>query len=462
MLSREQLAEERGAAPGDVAAVERFAGRYGLEVIEVDPPGRRVRLRGSASAMNEAFGVSLERFDHPEGAYRGYGGALQLPAELHGAVVAVLGLDDRPQARPKLRRSTAPATSYTPPEVAAAYGLPEGSSADGVWVGLIELGGGFVEADLTAYFDALGLATPEVEAVSVDGATNAPTGSADGPDGEVMLDIEIVGSVASGASIAVYFGPNTDQGFADAISAAVNDTTRNPAIVSISWGGPEDQYSSSSISAFEDVFTDAGLVGATVFVAAGDSGSSDGETDGLAHVDYPASSPQVVGCGGTTLQVADGEVTSEVVWDDQPSDGATGGGVSAVFPLPAWQDGVGVPPSANPGGAAGRGVPDVAADADPDTGYEVRVDGEDTVFGGTSAVAPLFAALSAIAVAQSGPLGFVNPTLYANESDDFRDITEGNNGAYSAAVGWDACTGLGSPVADALVATLVAKAGSTG
>jgi kumamolisin len=269
-----------------------------------------------------------------------------------------------------------------------------------------------------------------------------------------MLDVEVVGSVALGGSIAVYFAPNTDQGFADAISAAVHDTTHKPAVISISWGGPESTYTASATTAFEAALTDASLVGTTVFVAAGDSGSSDGVNDGLSHVDYPASSPQVTGCGGTRLEVDNGSIASEVVWDDLPSGGATGGGVSATFPLPPWQSAAHVPPSVNPGAAIGRGVPDVAADADPDTGYQVRVDGGDTVVGGTSAVAPLYAALTAIAVAKAGrPLGFLNPKLY-ELAGVFRDITVGNNGAYTAAVGWDACTGLGSPGAAALIEAL--------
>jgi kumamolisin len=228
-------------------------------------------------------------------------------------------------------------------------------------------------------------------------------------------------------------------------------------VISISWGGPESTYTAQAIAAFEATFTDASLSGTTVFVAAGDAGSSDGATDGLAHVDYPASSPQVVGCGGTRLQVTDGTVAAEVVWDDLPSGGATGGGVSATFPPPSWQASAGVPPSVNPGAALGRGVPDVAGDADPASGYQIRVDGTDTVVGGTSAVAPLYAALAAIAVARAAkPLGFINATLYALSDRGFRDITEGTNGAYSARAGWDPCTGLGSPKAAELLAALAA------
>lgn len=458
VLSRGELAEARGAEPAELDAVERFASEHRLDVIERDAPGRRLRLRGTVAAFRSAFGVELQRFDHPGGTYRGHVGPIMVPGSLADTVVAVLGLDDRPQAQMHLRhRRDESGVSYTPTAVGVAYGVPTGATAEGVCVALVELGGGFTLADLTTYFAALGSAVPDVEAVSVDGASNAPSGGSSGPDAEVMLDIEVVGAIAKGASIAVYFAPNTDQGFADAISAAVHDATRKPSVISISWGGPECTYTAQAIAAFEAAFTDASLSGTTVFVAAGDAGSSDGATDGLAHVDYPASSPQVVGCGGTRLQVTNETVAAEVVWDDLPSGGATGGGVSATFPPPSWQASAGVPPSVNPGAALGRGVPDVAGDADPASGYQIRVDGTDTVIGGTSAVAPLYAALAAIAVARAAkPLGFINATLYALSDRGFRDITEGTNGAYSARAGWDPCTGLGSPKAAELLAALAA------
>jgi kumamolisin len=257
----------------------------------------------------------------------------------------------------------------------------------------------------------------------------------------------------------VYFAPNTDQGFADAISAAVHDATRAPQIISISWGGPESSYTAQTVRVFEEALSDAASVGVTVFVAAGDNGSSDGVTDNRAHVDYPASSPQVVGCGGTHVSVLNGTISSEVVWNDLPAGGATGGGVSALFPVPPWQSSAHVPPSADAGTKVGRGVPDVAADADPDTGYQVRVDGTNLVVGGTSAVAPLYAGLTALCIAQAGrALGLINPQLYEYGDRVFNDITSGNNGAYRAGVGWDPCTGLGSPKAAAFIAELVGSA----
>ncbi len=218
IISRAELAERRGADPGELGAVEEYATGLGLEVVERDLAGRRLRLRGPASAMEAAFGVQLERFEHEHGSYRGHSGAVRLPGGLAGSVVAVLGLDDRPQAHTHFRPlTTQPAVSYTAVEVAAAYGAPASLSGKGVCVALIELGGGFTTADLAAYFTGLGLAVPTVEAVAVDGGSNSPTGDGSGPDAEVMLDIEVVGAVANGATVAVYFAPNTDQGFADAL-----------------------------------------------------------------------------------------------------------------------------------------------------------------------------------------------------------------------------------------------------
>jgi len=173
------------------------------------------------------------------------------------------------------------------------------------------------------------------------------------------------------------------------------------------------------------------------------------------HVDFPASSPHVLGCGGTKLVGSGTTITSEVVWNEtSANEGAGGGGVSTYFPLPAWQKNAKVPAPTTTGG--GRGVPDVAGDADPTTGYTIRVDGKTMVIGGTSAVAPLWAGLIALANAQNkASAGFINPTIYmAGAKKAFRDITQGNNGAFSAGPGWDACTGLGSPNAPALIAAL--------
>ena len=329
---------------------------------------------------------------------------------------------------------------------------------------MLSLGGGFTTSDLATYFSGLKISpAPTVVAVSVDGAQNAPTGDTSGPDTEVMLDIEVVGAVAPGAKIAVYFAPNSDAGFLDAINKAVMDTVNKNSVVSISWGGPESSWTAQSLQSYNSALQAAAAMGVSVCVACGDNGSTDGETDGLDHVDFPASSPYSLACGGTALHVSGGKISSEVVWNGLPNGGATGGGVSATFPLPSYQANANVPPSTNPKGFKGRGVPDVSGDADPATGYQVRADGSNFVVGGTSAVAPLWAGLIALFNQSTGKAaGFLHPTLYQNVGETggaFHDITSGNNGDYSAGPGWDACTGWGSPDGAALLKAL--SAGTT-
>jgi kumamolisin len=292
-----------------------------------------------------------------------------------------------------------------------------------------------------------------VTAVSVDGGQNQPGEDTDA-DAEVMLDIEVIGAVANGVSIVVYFAPNTDQGFVDAISTAVHDTTHKPSVVSVSWGQSEDSWTAQARTQMEQILTEGAALGVTVTVAAGDNGSTDSVTDGQQHVDFPASAPHALACGGTTLEASGTTINSEVVWND-PGDGATGGGVSRQFALPSYQSNARVPDNVDTG-APGRGVPDVAGDADPNTGYAIRVDGTDETIGGTSAVAPLWAGLIACLNQRLGsPVGFMQPRLYPLlGTDGFHDITSGNNGAYSAGPGWDACTGLGSPDGAALASEL--------
>ncbi len=451
-LSRAQFAKAHGADPAAVKQVAAFAAEFGLKAAAPAAGHRSLRLTGTAAAMSKAFGVTFAF----HGEFRTREGAILLPEALAPHVEAVLGLDNRPQAKAHFRVATPRATnvSYTPVQVAEAYGLAAGATATGQTIAILELGGGYRAADLKAYFRTLELVAPTVTAVSVDKGKNTP-GDANGADGEVMLDIEVCAAVAQGAKIVVYFAPNTDQGFIDAISAAVHDTTHKPSVLSISWGGPESSWTAQARTALDEACQSAAVLGVTITVAAGDNGSTDGGTGN--NVDFPASSPHVLACGGTKLVEAGGKISSEVVWNETAAnEGATGGGVSTAFALPSWQAGVGVP-------ASGRGVPDVAGDADPATGYTIRVDGQTAVIGGTSAVAPLWAALLAVVNSQrKATVGFVNPALYGAKGA-FRDITQGNNGAYAAKAGWDACTGLGSPDVPGLLKALApAAAGKKG
>ena len=440
-LTREEYATSYGADSKQIAAVEQFARDNGLTVAEASPARHTVVLSGTASQFSAAFGVTLRKYRAGDVTYRGREGSVSVPAELQDVVQAVLGLDNRPQAEPHVQPAAAPAVSYSPPQVASLYDFPTGLDGTGECIAIIELGGGYTQSDLDTYFQGLGLTTPTVNAISVDGGTNAPGQDA---DLEVNLDIDVAGSIAPKATLAVYFAPNTDQGFIDAVTTAVHDTTNKPSIISISWGGPESTWTSQAISGLNDACSTGATLGVTIFVASGDSGSSDGVTDGLPHVDFPASSPYVFGCGGTTLESSQGTITSEVAWSD------SGGGVSTSFPLPTRQSNSGVPLPTN-STTPGRGVPDVSGNADPNTGYNVRSGGQNSVVGGTSAVAPLWAGLFALINQKLGKAaGFANPTLYSlpgypGPNAAIRDITSGSNGAYSAGTGWDAVTGLGSP-----------------
>ena len=473
-MSRTDFENAHGADPADLNQIKKFAQEYGLTIRETgtELARRTVMLSGTVSNLQKAFNVELKEYSHPKGNFRGRVGAISVPADYAEIITGVFGLDNRPQAEPHFRRLPQPdkhkhktpasTASHDPNEVAQLYDYPA-ADGTGQCIGLIELGGGFQLDDLSNYFGSLKIAPPQVISVSVDGGSNSPT-TPDSADGEVMLDIEVAGAIAPAAKIVVYFAPNTDQGFLDAITTAVHDSANQPSAISISWGSAESNWTSQAMTNFDDAFQAAAAMGVTVCVASGDNGSSDGVNDGNNHVDFPASSSFALGCGGTTLQTSNQQIVNETVWNDQPNGGATGGGVSNVFPLPTWQDGFGVPAPIVQGG--GRGVPDVSGDADPNTGYNILVDGESAVFGGTSAVAPLWAGLVARINQKMGkPIGFLNPLIYAQavEASGFHDITQGNNGAFKAAQGWDPCTGLGSPDGVPLEAALTGKpAGAAG
>jgi kumamolisin len=487
-ISREDLAQNYGSDPADQALVAQVLAGPGtaLTVTHQDPATRQMTISGPVGALASMFRTSLRLVTstRPDGSvtwHRYREGGLQVPAALDGIVVAVLGLDNRPQVQPRLRRraaaSAAPAApaapdapaaaapkpvSYTPPQVAAAYQFPAGTDGSGQHVAILEFGGGYAQADLDAYFASLGITSPAITAVSVGGAQNVAGKDPSGADGEVLLDIEVVGSVAPGAAMSVYFAPNSDQGFVQAVTAATRATPA-PVAISISWGQSEDAWTPQARTSLDNAIADAAATGITVTVASGDNGSTDGATGTAQHCDFPASSPHALGCGGTSLRydAETGAIASEKVWNDGAGQGACGGGVSDVFPLPSWQAGVGVPAIVHTG-KHGRGVPDVAGNADPETGYQVRIDGQAEVIGGTSAVAPLWAALICrLAQAAGHSFGLMQEILYAGvqparPADGFRDITTGNNGAYKAKHGWDPCTGLGVPEGTALLSKVSA------
>jgi kumamolisin len=447
-----------GARHEDAHAIEQFVESHRLEITDCDVSTRRIKVKGTVGAFQDIFGTELKQYRAHGRTFRARKGELKLPYQLSGIVTAVLGLDNRPAAKPHFRRHpladphASGIQTFNPNDLGVLYGFPTGVKGEGQTIAVIELGGGFTGSQLRSYFSSLRISPlPTVTAVSVDSGRNQQYGP-DGADGEVQLDIEVIGCLAPSAKQKVYFAPNTDAGFLDAITAAIHDPA--VSIISISWGMYESAWTVQSMNAFNAAFSDAAALGKTVFAAAGDDGSTDGSDDGQNHVDFPASSPYVVGCGGTRLYANGATITGEVVWNDLPNGGgATGGGYSAQFAVPAWQIGADA--------TRMRGVPDVAGNADPVTGYNVSIDGQRHVIGGTSAVAPLYSALVALInekLSQAGKprVGFPLPKLYAAKGQGFRDITQGNNGAFNAGPSWDPCTGWGSPNGQALLQLFLA------
>ncbi len=497
-LSDDEFNQVYGASPDDLEAIEKFAQKAGLSVIDASIPKRRVLVEGSIADVEKAFGVELGEFEHPElGRFRGREGQVYVPDDLYPIIASVEGLDTRPIGRPRrasthfagrlpTRDAAAALTNlwpgtFFPGQVASLYDFPSEYVGQGQNVAVFAFNGGdspdprggYSDAALKTYFeDALGGQMPSITAVVVQGPGNAP-----GPDtpqsskrgdstGEVMLDLCVIGALVPAAKIFVYFTEFSAQGWSEAIYQAITDENKI-SVISISYGNPEREpvgrWTDASINIVNQALEAARGKGITVCVASGDDGSRDDASSG-AHADFPASSPWVLGVGGTTLKATNGPVpriANEVVWNEYdrvPSGGAGGGGVSAIFGLPPYQEGAGVPVSANPPHKIGRGIPDVAAVADPYTGIVVmHVDGRHVEpIGGTSASAPLWASLIVrINQALGTKVGFLNPTLYAYcATGVLNDITVGNNGAYAAGTGWDACTGLGTPSGNKLLHAL--------
>ncbi len=495
VFSREEFHKLYGADEADAEDVSRWAGRQNLDVTATNLATRSVSLAGTAADFNAAFKTNLSYFVDLQGvAYRGYEGSLELPDDVAGRVVGVIGLDERRVARrsrppAKFRPVPSPLPVFQPPfkpdpwetqyamdvmrdaliasirklglhtpaDVAHLYDFPRDSDGGGQTIALIELQmpgstSGYLMSDVMTYFNyLLQMPAPQMKAVGLLGCENRPEVNS-AYDSEVAIDYQVAGGAAPGATYMLYFAPWTGLGMMSALVAAVNNEEIPATIISCSFGlseaywllGPMDLY------LVETALTDAAYLGVTVFGAAGDYGAASEYRDGRAWVDYPASSPLVLGCGGTALFNRDDIVEKEVVWNTTLNFGqATGGGISAVFPLPSWQEGIGVPPSINPGQGTGRGVPDIAGDANPSTGFLLQFDNGTHAWAGTSATAPLMAALFARINGSLGVnLGYITPYLYkiAPGSGAFHDIVEGGNNGYSAHEGWDACSGWGRPI----------------
>ncbi len=440
----------------DASVVTDYCKSFGLRVECMDKT--HLKVSGKAKQIQKAMNVTLQKHTLPTGkTYHTPKNNPSLPESFQSMVEHVIGLDTYPIAKPRFvlpKLVTSSSTkkffstqeitpTFTPLNLATLYSFPSGNGLNQK-IGIIELGGGYLQSDLVAYFASLGITgSPNVTTVSIDGGTNDPTDPS-GASYEVILDVEVIIALCPAAATRVYFAPNTSQGFYNAIHRAITDGCH---VISISWGAPENYWASSDLTSYNSLFQSTINANAIVFAASGDDGSNDGESGN--HADFPASSPYVVGCGGTSL-VANGIKTviqSEVVWNN--GTGATGGGISAIFGKPSYQNSV----SYNLNGK--RGVPDVAGNADPNTGYLLLYNNSYIVIGGTSAVSPLWSGLLGRIYQNISPLTIssLQTVLYANPNV-FRAITSGNNGAFQAGVGWDACTGLGTPNGVAIQAAL--------
>jgi kumamolisin len=471
------------ADPKSLQAVQKFAHQNHLKVLESSRIKRSVLVEGKISDAMRAFDVDLKVFEHPtKGRYRGRTGPVSVPASLHKIVEAVFGFDNRVIGRPyfqtgpprSIARAARPANTYLPTDLAELYDFPD-TDGTGQTVAILAFNGAMGESGETAlggyslpmvtgYFKkTLKLAAPSITDVVVHGPGNKPGDGSQPTDatGEVLLDICMAGGIAPKAKFFMYFTEFTEQGWVDCITSAVT-ATNVPSVISISYGNPEDGpagdilWTKQAITKVNEAFQRAALAGITISVAAGDQGSTEDLPDHRQHVDFPASSPWALACGGTRIIASQGVISSETVWNDGPSS-ATGGGISQLFAVPTYQAGHNVPASVNPGHRLGRGVPDVASLADPETGVMVVFpDGSVQPLGGTSAAAPLWSGLIARLNQSLGkPVGYLNPALYKSMSSGvLRDITEGDNGAYKAGPGWDACTGLGSPNGTRLLSAL--------
>jgi kumamolisin len=481
-LSHEEFAEAHGAAPADLDRVAEFAHAHALQVVEAHRARRSVVVRGTAAQVNKAFGVELHHYELPRKRYRGFEGSVHLPASISELVETVIGLDNRPvpaKRGPVKGKSADPAgtTPLTPQQVAQLYDFPSGNGA-GQTIGIYEMvaddengnpqNPGYTPSDLAATMKAFGggLSVPTPTDVAIDGQNNAGVS-----DGETVLDITVSSAVAQGAAIAVYFTGGTVQDIILALQRMIHPSAGDPVptVISISYGwGPDDDTQFTTVSEYDQIdqlFQDAAHLDITVLVSSGDSGAMI-ESKKQAQASFPATDPWVIACGGTTIGGIKGSTFVEYVWNDKfgGNSGATGGGISVRFPVPAYQSGSHIPTRIHTG-TAGRGIPDIAGNASPNSGYAEFIGGSSVgPTGGTSAVAPLYAGLMALINQSLGsPAGFINPLLYSLAGSAFRDTLGApgplNNSfdgvtGYPANAGWDACTGLGSLIGTALLKAL--------
>ncbi len=501
-------------SPGEEAfvQVERFATRHGLRVVARSRVRHDVVLEGSTVALERAFGVELHRFASEAGHYHAHDGPVRIPPELASAVDGVLGLDSVPLHTPRAGLAGI-APRFTPGQVAEHYRFPA-QDASALTIGLLQFGGGYHREDLTAFAQRLGLSLPPIHDIEVPGGGGTHGGNAPLPSDEmnriavawreagslvdfataagknaidflgsmeVTMDIELAAALGGGASIAVYFAPPGTDGWRRALYEVIGEgypggspVAPLPAVLSVSWSECEHAFGAEDLRLIHNALTAVARKGVTIVCSTGDWGSAGDWHPGVAppaNAHFPASSPAVIACGGSTI-VKPGSAVTDLAWNGKMLGVpvASGGGMSGFFPRPAFQSSL-RPPSAQgtwlapsiPPAFSGRWLPDVAANAAFESGVQIVVGGQDLAGGGTSAATPIWASLLVrIQAALGHPLAGLNHWLYdQGPASGCRDVVTGNNDitagkvvSYQAGPGWDPCTGLGVPDGEALLARL--------
>jgi kumamolisin len=476
ILSYEEHEQRYGSTAEDFEAVQAFAAAYGLQVVEASAARRVVELSGSLAAFGRAFSVRFRLFDSPRGPYRTYDSPILIPLELAAVIEDVIGLDDRPLLHPQAAGGGLETLVHVDPRtIAAYYQFPSGATGTGQCIAALQFGGGYYQSDLETYFRLRGLTMPEIVLVELLGQSNQPAtrpeilqcagcfgllpSGASGPPNpaslpyletiECTMDLELLGTLAPGARLVTYMAPGTSQGQYAAFSKAIFDPVNAPSVINCSWGSPESHFPRNVLSSLDRLFQHAALKNVTICVSSGDCGNGTAQY-GSPTPQFPASSPHVLTCGGSSVSA---NLSQETSWyetfPNMPGALSGGYGLSQVFPVPSWQQQAGI-------GSTGRAYPDVASKADILDGYDVVVTGLDLPMGGTSAAAPMWAALAALINERLGrPVGLLGPYLYTKPfAQAVHDITQSGGGPCTPAPGWDSCTGLGSPIGTGLLAAL--------
>ena len=456
--SRAALDHQRARTHGPVAArITAFLGEAGVAVRSTDVTRRRMDIEAPARVLTALFHADVALYSDGVRTFRARTGTLRAPRPIAPWTRAIVGFDQRPLPIRAAVASDNGAAALWPSRVAALYGVPLDRDVSRQCVGVIALGGGYRAEDLATATAGMGRRPPEIVEVSVGGAVNNFGGN-DRADEEIALDLQILAALLPGARIVIYFAANSQQALADAVDKAVHDFVNDPKVISVSWGAPEMHWTSPRREALNAALCDAARLRVSVVAATGDDLATCNEPDGKAHVWFPASSPYALGCAGTSIDLVNDAIADESVWNI--GSAGAGGGVSDFFPVAAFQGKAGVPPSVSTG-RAGRGVPDVAAMASETPGYRIVVNGDVRNLGGTSAAAPLWAGVLAIAnSSRSSPVGLIAPYLYANPGLT-RPIRQGDNRkngvGYTAGADWSACAGLGAPIGGRLFDALAAS-----